>query len=124
MTNPVRIDPFETGPSIHNLRAAIRSNRIAFPAPVPVFPSQHRADIQWRLVELYFVFGWSAARIGERYGVTPRRVRQALHGWVKRATLLGYLQELPVDDQPATETLNRRAAIWISSGADNHVPRA
>jgi hypothetical protein len=77
------------------LRKAIRNNRIAFPAQVPVFACQHRADIQWRLVSLFFVHGWSAERLGQRYKVSSRRVHQLLRLWVNRALALGYLQEIP-----------------------------
>jgi hypothetical protein len=77
------------------LRKAIRNNRVSFPAQVPVFACQHRADIQWRLAGLYFVRGWSTARLGQRYKFTSRRVHQLLRQWVSRAKVLGYLQEIP-----------------------------
>jgi hypothetical protein len=77
------------------LRKAIRNNRVAFPAQVPVFACQHRADIQWRLVSLFFVQGWSAERLAQRYKVSSRRIHQLLRLWVNRAFALGYLQEIP-----------------------------
>ena len=89
------------------LRKAIRNNRVAFPAQVPVFECQHRADIQWRLVSLFFVHGWSAERLGQRYNVSSRRVHQLLRLWVNRALALGYLQEIPpinACEVPATST--------------------
>ena len=83
---------------LDSLRDAIQSNRFSFPSQVPVFACQHRADIQWRVVQLYFIQGWSCTRIGQRYKVTSARIQQLLRGWVSRAMTLGYLQEIPVED--------------------------
>lgn len=79
-------------PQIDELRDAIRANRVSFPVPVPVFPSQYRADVQWRLAELYLVHGWSPGRLAERYNISGTRVRQSVRSWVRRARTLGYLQ--------------------------------
>jgi hypothetical protein len=81
--------------SLRQLRAAIHNHEISFPSQVPVFACQSRADIQWRMVQLYFVRNWSCADVGERYGVTMERVRQLISLWVRRAVFLGYLQEIP-----------------------------
>jgi hypothetical protein len=81
--------------SLRRLRTALRNGRISFPSPVPVFIRQSRPDIQWKLVQLYFVSGWACTQLASRYGVTPERVRQLLSQWVRRAVLLGYLQEIP-----------------------------
>ena len=83
---------------LDSLREAIRSNRFSFPSQVPVFVCQHRADIQWRVAELYFIQGWSCTRIGQRYRVTSARIQQLLRGWVSRAMTLGYVQEIPAED--------------------------
>ncbi len=85
------------GVRLDYLRKAIRSNRVSFPAQVPIFACQHRVEIQWRLVALYFVQGWSAVRIARRYKVSSRRVQQLLRQWVSRARTLGYLQEIPIE---------------------------
>jgi len=63
--------------------------------PIPIFPYQYRADIQWRLVELYFIRGWSTKKLAERYGVTSRRIQQSLQHWVVSAMERGYLQAIP-----------------------------
>ena len=84
--------------SLQFLRKAIRANQVVFPSPVPVFACQHRADIQWRLVELYFVHGWSCSRLGQRYRVTDRRIQQLIQRWVHRARALGYLQPIPAEE--------------------------
>ena len=81
--------------SLRRLRTAIQNNQISFPSQVPVFACQSRADIQWRLVELYFVHNWSCVELGERYHVAMERIRQLLSQWVHRAAVLGYLQEIP-----------------------------
>jgi hypothetical protein len=80
---------------INQLRRAIRSNRISFPAQVPAFPKHDRADLQPKLVLLYFLFGWSCSRIGDRYGLTRQRVQQILTTWASRAIQMGYVQAIP-----------------------------
>jgi hypothetical protein len=81
--------------SLRRLREAIQNNEVSFPSQVPTFLCQSRAEIQWRLVELYFVQNWSCSELGERYGVTMERARQILFNWVQRAIVLGYLQQIP-----------------------------
>ena len=80
---------------LRRLRAAIQNHEISFPSQVPVFACQSRSEIQWRLVELYFIRNWSCTGLGRRYGVTMERVRQLISQWVQRAAVLGYLQEIP-----------------------------
>jgi len=87
--------------------------------PVPVFACQHRADIQWRLVELYFIHGWSCSRLGQRYRVTDRRIQQLLQRWVSRAKTLGYLQTIPAEASIAPEvTAECVASIGMPALAD------
>jgi DNA-binding winged helix-turn-helix (wHTH) protein len=85
--------------SLRRLRKAIQKGWVSFPSQVPVFARESRPDIQWRLVELYFVRNWSCSDLGQRYGVTMERVRQLLCAWVRRAALLGYLQEIPAESR-------------------------
>lgn len=80
--------------TLRRLRKAIQENEVSFPAQVPIFPKQSRADIQWKLVELYFVRNWSPGGIAQRYRMTGERVRQVISQWVRRAATLGYLQEV------------------------------
>jgi hypothetical protein len=79
---------------ISALRSAIQTNTVSFPAQIPCF-NQSRADIQWRLVQLYFVRGWSCLQLALRYKLTRQRIEQLLAGWVNSAFTLGYLQEIP-----------------------------
>jgi hypothetical protein len=80
---------------INTLRSAIRCNRISFPSQVPVFPKHDRPDLQRKMVQLYFLFGWSCRRIGARYGLRRQRVQQVLNVWKRRAVQMGYLQSIP-----------------------------
>jgi hypothetical protein len=85
----------ETQVSLRRLRTAIQNNEVSFPSQVPRFQCQSRADIQWRLAELYFIHNWTCPDLGRRYGVTMERARQLVFNWVQRAIVLGYLQEIP-----------------------------
>jgi hypothetical protein len=97
---------------LSHLRRAVRENRLSFPSPVPVFAHQYRADVQWRLVELYFIRGWSFCQLGGRYKVTAGRVRQAIRCWVERAMALNYLQNITTEDAgpPGSVVLPGRGA--------------
>jgi hypothetical protein len=103
-------DIVDDGPRIDELRESIQANRISFPTPVPIFATQFRPEIQWRLVELYFIRGWSSKKLAERYGVTARRIQQSLQHWAARAMSCGYLQEIP----PETVLVAPSAPAWIS----------
>lgn len=81
--------------TIRAVRTAIRKHRLSFPSQVPVFSHLHRPEIQWRIVLLYFVRGWSQLRIGRRYGMTTRRVGQLARQWARQAIELGYVDHIP-----------------------------
>jgi hypothetical protein len=80
---------------IDELRQAIRANQVTFPTPVPTFRRQDRADLQWKLAQLYFVRGWSCQGIAAKYGLIHQRVRQILKTWKRRAVATGYIQFIP-----------------------------
>ena len=80
---------------IDDLRDAIRANQVTFPSQVPMFPKHDRPDLQRKLVQLYFVLGWSGPKIGVRYGLRRLRVQQILNAWKRRAVELGYIQSVP-----------------------------
>jgi hypothetical protein len=80
------------------IRTAVWNNRVSFPSQIPVFEKQSRPDIQWRIVQLYFVRRWSFRRLAERYGVSPQRIMQIIGNWTVRAVALGYIQEIPAPD--------------------------
>jgi hypothetical protein len=101
------------GPRINCLRDSIQANQVHFPMPIPSFPYQYRADIQWRLVELYFIRGWSTKRIAERYGLTSRRIQQSLQHWVVSAMERGYLQAIPPEPVFAAAPATLQPAFTI-----------
>jgi hypothetical protein len=83
---------------IDQLRAAVRANLVSFPSPVPTFERHDRPDLQWRIVQLYFVFGWGYETIALRYGLVHQRVAQILKTWKRRAIETGYIQHIPLLD--------------------------
>jgi hypothetical protein len=82
----------------HTVRSAIWNQQVSFPSQIPAFEKQTRSDIQWRVVGLYFIRGWSFREIGERYNLTPQRIRQIVDKWRIRAVTLGYIQEIPLEE--------------------------
>jgi hypothetical protein len=80
---------------IDQLRHAIRRNQVSFPNPVPTFERHDRPDLQWKLVQLYFVLGWSCESIAARYGLIRQRVCQILKTWKRRAVETGCIQYIP-----------------------------
>jgi len=99
---------------ISALRDAIRSNQVSFPSQTPCFPNQSRADIQWRLVQLYFVRGWNCLQLARRYNLTRQRIEQLLAQWVETAARLGYLQETSPPDPAA---VNEHVLMAARAGA-------
>jgi hypothetical protein len=81
--------------SLRYMRREIRSHCISFPAQVPVFPQLPRIDIQWRIVLLYFIRGWSTQTIAVRYGMSRKRVMQLLKQWISQAIVSGYVDRIP-----------------------------
>ena len=81
--------------TIAELREAIRANWVSFPSQVPAFPTHYRPDVQQKIVQLYFVLGWSCKGIASRYGHTHQWVRQVLNTWKRRAADMGYIQPIP-----------------------------
>jgi hypothetical protein len=74
------------------LRRAIRGNIVSFPSQIPSFPKGSQADMQWRMVLLFFVRGWSVAKIATRFQVPNHRVWTLLNGWSVRAMAQGHVQ--------------------------------
>jgi hypothetical protein len=83
--------------TIAELRKAIRQNWVSFPSQVPTLQKHYRPDLQPKIVQLYFIFGWSCERIGTRYDRTQQWVGQILNIWKKRAAQMGYIQHIPPD---------------------------
>jgi hypothetical protein len=85
------------------IRTKIWSGQVSFPSQIPVFEKQSRSDIQWRIVQLYFVRRWSFRHLAKRYGVSPQRIMQLVSKWRVRAMELGYIQEIPPADSSVTQ---------------------
>ena len=85
---------------ISKLHSAIRANLVSFPSQIPVFPGCGHTDVQHKLVQLYFLFGWTCATIGARYGLARDRVRRVLSAWKWRAANAGYIQRIPFAEFP------------------------
>jgi hypothetical protein len=96
---------------LDQLRVAVRNNLVSFPNPVPTFERHDRPDLQWRIVQLYFVLGWGYETIALRYGLVHQRVSQILKTWKRRAIETGYIQHIP-PFEPVT-ALAASAAIPI-----------
>ena len=79
----------------HELREAVRTNRVSFPSQAPAWEKQSRGDIQWRLAVLYFVRGWSLFDIAHRYGLSRERAGQIVRAWRILSVRHGYIQEIP-----------------------------
>ena len=100
---------------IGNLRKAILANWVSFPAQVPTFPGCGPADMQRRLVQLYFESGWGCADLAARYGLVQQQVRHILNAWKWRATNAGYIQHIPPADV-IRELKTVRSALCDHSG--------
>jgi len=114
---------------ISKLRSAIRANWVSFPSQVPTFPGSGEADMQRRLVQLYFVSGWRCSTLATRYGVTPEQVRHILNAWKFRATNAGYIQHIPPADvaderaaAPAASCDNRFDSSPLTNGSGMKPP--
>jgi len=97
---------------LDELRSGIRANLISFPAQIPIFDKHDRPDLQRKLVQLYFVLGWSCTNIAIRYGLLRQRVQQILNTWKRRAAETGYVQHIPPEqDLTAALVVQTRAPI-------------
>jgi hypothetical protein len=82
--------PLHSGSAV--LRRALRRNIVSFPSQIPVFLKQPPADMQWRMVLLYFIRGWSSVKIAARFNVPTHWIRKSLNEWSVRALALGFVQ--------------------------------
>lgn len=76
------------------LRTAITRNLVSFPAQIRPFMKRGSGDLQERIVQLYFVRGWSVRSICERYGLSKAMAHKHLGEWRVRAVESGYIQEI------------------------------
>jgi hypothetical protein len=85
------------------LRRAVQENLVSFPSQVPSLGKRSRADLQQRIVVLYFVSGWTMDDIARRYGLGRQRMGQILTEWRIRAVKEGYIQAI----EPEHSTFKR-----------------
>jgi transposase-like protein len=76
------------------LRTAITRNLVSFPAQIRPFMRRSSGDLQERIVQLYFVRGWSVRKICERYNLSKAMAHKLLAEWRIRAVESGYIQEI------------------------------
>jgi hypothetical protein len=79
-------------PGTKLLRRAIRKNIVSFPSQIPAFTRHPPDGMQWRMVLLFFVRGWSLTDIAARFKVPTHRVCQLVNNWSVRALALGYVE--------------------------------
>jgi transposase-like protein len=115
------------------LRTAITRNLVSFPAQVRPFMKRTSGDLQERIVQLYFVRGWSVRSICERYGLSKAMAHKLLAEWRIRAVESGYIQEIEpgnlaglADAATDTRALNTQGAIinGIHPGIAVNIPAA
>jgi hypothetical protein len=109
---------------LDQLREAIRANLVSFPSPPPVFDKHDRPDLQWKLVELYFVMGWNCEPIAQRYGLIRQRIGQILKAWKRRAIEMGYIQYLPPLEQLLAGLADGAASATFSDSKGDPLPAA
>lgn len=97
---------------LDQLRDAVRNNSVSFPSQVPIFERHDRPDLQRRIVQLYFLCGWSCATIAARYGMIRQRIGQVLNTWKRRAVETGYIQYIP--PQPAPAYFHKTIQVYLS----------
>jgi hypothetical protein len=85
------------------LRTAITRNLVTFPAQIQPFMKRTIGDLQERIIQLYFVRGWSVRNICDRYGMSKAMVHKLLAEWRIRAVESGYIQEIEPDCVSALE---------------------
>jgi len=76
------------------LRTAITRNLVSFPAQIRPFMRRSSGDLQERIVQLYFVRGWSVRTICDRYGLSKAMTHKLIAEWRIRAVESGYIQEI------------------------------
>src|SRR5579863_279039 len=105
------------------LRTAITRNLVSFPAQVQPFVRRGAGDVQERIVQLYFVRGWSIRHICDRYGLSKAMAHKLLKEWRIRAVESGYIQEIEPGILAALSEANAKpVAVRTHSGAPEYLP--
>jgi Transposase len=99
---------------VDELRAAIWKHQVSFPSQIPTFSKHTRPDVQRKLVQLYFVCGWSGPKIRARYDLSAQRFQQILSTWKRRAVELGFIQTIPPDQALSFGPVRPPIRIFLS----------
>jgi transposase len=110
------------GMRVDKLREAIQSKQVSFPSQIPTFPKHTRPDLQRKLVQLYFVCGWSRSKIRARYGLSAQRFQQILSTWKNRAIELGLIQTIPPEQTPAFSRTRGPIRVVLSAADASFAP--
>ena len=103
---------------VDELRAAIWKHQVSFPSQIPTFSKHTRPDVQRKLVQLYFICGWSGPKIRARYNLSAQRFQQILSTWKRRAVELGFIQTIPPNKALSFGPVRSPIRIFLSP-ADN-----
>jgi transposase len=87
---------------------------VSFPSQIPTFSKHTRPDVQRKLVQLYFVCGWSGPKIRARYDLSAQRFQQILSTWKRRAVELGFIQTIPPDQALSFGPVRPPIRIFLS----------
>jgi Transposase len=99
---------------VDELRAAIWKHQVSFPSQIPTFSKHTRPDVQRKLVQLYFICGWSGPKIRARYDLSAQRFQQILSTWKRRAVELGFIQTIPPNEALSFGPLRSPIRIFLS----------
>ena len=80
------------------LRRAVSRNIVSFPSQIQAFLRRPAADMQCRVVLLFFVRGWTSIQIAARFGVPKHVIRGTLNEWSVRALALGHIQVIDPEE--------------------------
>jgi transposase-like protein len=101
------------------LRTAIMRNLVSFPAQVRPFMRRGAGDVQERIVQLYFVRGWTVRSICQRYDLSKAMAHKLLAEWRIRAVESGHIQEI----EPGTlDGLLRETSVQETSAVSIPAP--
>lgn len=106
------------------LRTALTRNLVSFPAQIRPFMKRNCGDVQERIVQLYFVRGWSVRNICDRYGLSKAMAHKLLAEWRIRAIESGYIQEIELGILAALEQINTEQTSTEANSAqiDSRLP--
>lgn len=110
------------------LRTAITRNLVSFPAQVRPFMKRTSGDLQERIVQLYFVRGWSVRSICDRYGLSKAMAHKLLAEWRIRAVESGYIQEIEPGNLEAlledanVNGIHADVPMYLPTAADGTAP--